>query len=81
MSKREMILKTAARLFSTQGFDATTTLQLAREAGVTEPLIYYYFSGKDELFTRLIENIFANYFALSMNSSRSQAHPLNRSAG
>ena len=28
-----MILKTAARLFSTQGFDATTTLQLAREAG------------------------------------------------
>ena len=57
-----MILKTAARLFSTQGFDATTTLQLAREAGVTEPLIYYYFSGKDELFTRLIENIFAKYF-------------------
>ena len=57
ISKREMILRTAARLFSTQGFDATTTLQLAREAGVTEPLIYYYFSGKDELFTRLIENI------------------------
>jgi AcrR family transcriptional regulator len=63
MSKREMILKTAARLFSTQGFDATTTQQLAREAGVTEPLIYYHFSGKDELFTRLIETIFAQYFA------------------
>jgi AcrR family transcriptional regulator len=62
ISKREMILKTAARLFSTQGFNATTTLQLAREAGVTEPLIYYHFSGKDELFTRLIENIFAKYF-------------------
>jgi len=63
MSKRENILKTAARLFSIQGFDATTTLQLAREAGVTEPLIYYHFSGKDELFTRLIESIFARYFA------------------
>jgi AcrR family transcriptional regulator len=62
-SKKETILRTAARLFSTQGFDATTTLQLANEAGVTEPLIYYYFSGKDELFTRLIENIFAKYFA------------------
>ena len=36
---------------------------MAREAGVTEPLIYYHFSGKDELFTRLIENIFAKYFA------------------
>jgi AcrR family transcriptional regulator len=63
VSKKENILKTAARLFSTQGFDATTTLQLAREAEVTEPLIYYHFSGKDELFTRLIENIFAQYFA------------------
>jgi AcrR family transcriptional regulator len=35
LSKKEKILKTAARLFSRQGFDATTTLQLAREAGVT----------------------------------------------
>jgi len=51
------------RLFSAQGFDATTTVQIAREAGVTEPLIYYHFSGKDDLSTRLIENIFAQYFA------------------
>jgi AcrR family transcriptional regulator len=63
MRKRESILKTAARLFSTQGFDASTTLQLAREAGVTEPLIYYHFRGKDDLFTRLMENIFAQYFS------------------
>lgn len=49
MSKREIILKTAAHLFPTQGFDATTTLQLAREAGVTEPLIYYHFP-KDFMF-------------------------------
>jgi AcrR family transcriptional regulator len=48
MSKRETILKTAARLFSTQGFEATTTLQLAREAGVTEPLIYYHFQKEKE---------------------------------
>lgn len=63
VSKKENVLKTAARLFSTQGFEATTTIQIAREAGVTEPLIYYHFSGKDDLFTRLIENIFAKYFA------------------
>jgi AcrR family transcriptional regulator len=40
MSKRDAILKTAARLFATQGFDGTTTIQIAREAGATEPLIY-----------------------------------------
>jgi AcrR family transcriptional regulator len=63
MSKKQAILKTAARLFASQGFDATTTLQIAREAGVTEPLIYYHFKGKDDLFTRIIDTTFSEYFS------------------
>ncbi|MCP4627418.1 MAG: TetR/AcrR family transcriptional regulator [bacterium] len=63
MSKKETILKTAARLFATQGFEATTTIQLAREAGVTEPLIYYHFKGKDDLFTRIIDATFSEYIS------------------
>jgi len=63
MSKKESILKTAARLFASQGFDATTTIQLAREAGVTEPLIYYHFEGKADLFTRIIHSTFSEYFS------------------
>ena len=62
MGKRDAILKTAAKLFAVQGFDGTTTIQIAREAGVTEPLIYYHFKGKDDLFTRIIEATFAEYF-------------------
>jgi AcrR family transcriptional regulator len=62
MSKREIIVETAARLFATQGFEATTTIQITREAGVTEPLLYYHFKGKDDLFTRIIEASFAEYF-------------------
>jgi len=63
MSKKQAILKTAARLFASQGYDATTTLQIAREAGVTEPLIYYHFKGKDDLFTRIIDATFSEYFS------------------
>jgi AcrR family transcriptional regulator len=63
MSKKQAILKTAARLFASQGFEATTTLQIAREAGVTEPLIYYHFKGKDDLFTRIIDATFSEYFS------------------
>ena len=63
MQKKQSILKTAARLFATQGYDATTTLQIAREAGVTEPLIYYHFKGKDDLFTRIIDTTFSEYFS------------------
>ena len=73
MSKKETILKTAARLFAVQGFEATTTIQIAREAGVTEPLIYYHFKGKDDLFTRIIGAAFSEYFrrieALEKNSA------------
>ena len=63
MSKRDAILKTAADLFATQGFDGTTTIQIAREAGATEPLIYYHFKGKDDLFTHIIAATFSEYFS------------------
>ena len=63
MSKRENIIKTATRLFAEQGFEATTTLQLTREAGVTEPLLYYHFKGKDDLFTTILSSTFDEYFS------------------
>ena len=63
MNKKQTILKSAARLFATQGFDGTTTQQIAREAGVTEPLIYYHFKGKDELFTSIIQTGFTEYLS------------------
>lgn len=61
MSKKNVILKSAAHLFASQGFDGTTTLQIAGEAGVTEPLIYYHFKGKDELFTSIVSSTFKDY--------------------
>jgi len=61
--KKYDIIETATRLFAAQGFDGTTTLQIAREAKVTEPLIYYHFEGKDDLFTQIIRNGFEAYFA------------------
>jgi len=60
--KKYDIINTATRLFATQGFDGTTTLQIAREAHVTEPLIYYHFEGKDDLFTHIIRDGFEAYF-------------------
>ena len=63
MTKKENILKAAARLFASQGFDGTTTLQIASEAGVTEPLIYYHFTGKDEVFTSILKAGFEKYYA------------------
>ncbi len=67
MNKKEDILKTATRLFAEQGFEATTTLQLTKEAGVTEPLLYYHFKGKDDLFTTILSSTFDEYFSRLKN--------------
>ncbi|RQD77700.1 TetR/AcrR family transcriptional regulator [Desulfonatronospira sp. MSAO_Bac3] len=60
-NKKHKILSTATQLFANQGFDNTTTLQIAKEAGVTEPLLYYHFKGKEEIFTEIIRSIFQDY--------------------
>ena len=63
MGKKKNLIETAVRLFADQGYDGTTTLQISREAGVTEPLIYYHFKGKEELFTYILNDAFDEYVA------------------
>jgi AcrR family transcriptional regulator len=55
-ARREQILKTALKLFAAQGFDATSTRQIAKEAGIAEGLIFHYFPTKASLLTALLEN-------------------------
>ncbi|MCM2411371.1 TetR/AcrR family transcriptional regulator [Streptomyces sp. RKAG290] len=43
------ILRTALRLFSQQGYEATTIAQIAREAGVSQRTLFRYFGTKEDL--------------------------------
>lgn len=45
-SSRDRILKAAQRLFSHQGFDGTTTRDLAQSAGVAEGTLFRHFANK-----------------------------------
>ena len=53
--RREQLLDCAAVLFSKHGYARATTSELARTAGVTEPIIYRHFKSKRDLFIALIE--------------------------
>lgn len=53
--RREQLLDTAAKLFALHGYAGATTSQIARAAGVTEPIIYRHFESKRDLFIALIE--------------------------
>ena len=61
MKNKEKILQAATRLFAEQGFEATSTKQITAEIGVTEPLIYYHFEGKDDLFAEILKSTFLKY--------------------
>jgi AcrR family transcriptional regulator len=53
--RRAQLLDVAAELFSTKGYAGATTAQIAKEAGITEPIIYRHFKSKRDLFVALIE--------------------------
>lgn len=56
---RERILVAALDLFSELSFDGATTREIAARAGVTQPLVNYHFSSKDELWFAAVDRIFA----------------------
>jgi AcrR family transcriptional regulator len=55
-ARREQILNTALKLFAAQGFDATSTRQIAREVGIAEGLIFHYFPTKASLLAAILED-------------------------
>jgi len=57
--RRDQLLSVAAELFAQRGYRGTTTAELAKAAGVTEPILYRHFSSKLELFVTLIDEVSA----------------------
>jgi AcrR family transcriptional regulator len=53
---KDLIAKTALRLFRERGYEATTMRAIATEAGVSVGNAYYYFASKEELIQRYYEH-------------------------
>jgi len=54
--RSEQIIDAALRVFARKGFTKATNKDIAREAGITPGLIYYYFESKEALFRALVES-------------------------
>lgn len=50
----ERIARAAARLFASEGYDATSVRNIVEAAAVTKPTLYYYFDSKESLAKRLL---------------------------
>lgn len=51
---REQVLEAAARLFTSKGFAATSTREIAEAVGIRQASLYYHFAGKDEILAALL---------------------------
>lgn len=51
---RLKILNEAIRLFSEKGYDATSVREIVEAAGVTKPVLYYYFANKEALLREIL---------------------------
>lgn len=54
-STDKKILYTAEKLFAQKGFDATSTRDIAKSAGVNISMISYYFGSKEKLFEEIFK--------------------------
>jgi TetR/AcrR family transcriptional regulator len=57
-ASREAILAAAVDLFSDRSFDGATMREIAKRAGVTQPLLNYHYTSKDELWRAAIDSLF-----------------------
>jgi TetR/AcrR family transcriptional regulator len=57
--RRAAVLDTACRVFARCSYRGATTAEIAREAGVTEPILYRHFDSKQDLYLACIDSAWA----------------------
>ncbi|HKC18564.1 MAG TPA: TetR/AcrR family transcriptional regulator [Candidatus Dormibacteraeota bacterium] len=57
--RRQHLIETAIRLFTDGSYRGTTTAEIARAAGVSEPILYRHFASKRDLYLAALEHVWA----------------------
>jgi len=55
--RRRAVLSAASRVFAERSFRGATTAEIARAAGVSEPILYRHFGSKTELFLACLDDV------------------------
>ncbi|QTA92306.1 TetR/AcrR family transcriptional regulator [Desulfonema magnum] len=57
MSKKQIIIKAATRLFSEKGFKETSVAELSKVTGAAEGTIFHHFKTKEDIFLSILKNV------------------------
>jgi AcrR family transcriptional regulator len=55
--RRQALINTAIRVFSEGSYRGTTTAEIARAAGISEPILYRHFASKRELYLAALDHV------------------------
>ncbi len=69
-STRERVLQAADRLWGDRGVRGASLDDIAREAAVTKPTVYYYFGDKSALFTTMVCSVLEEHGAGLRSAAR-----------
>ncbi len=67
-SVRQRLLAAATDLFTQRGYAASTVREIVGAAGVTKPVLYYYFRNKEGIYLELMRGAFARLDELITDS-------------
>ncbi len=66
-SNELLILEAAEQVFAESGFKGATTDAIARQAGVPKANLHYYFSTKEILYNRVMEDVCSHWLAAAQS--------------
>jgi TetR/AcrR family transcriptional regulator len=75
---RERILETAIGMFAEKGYAGTSVREIVEQAGVSKPVLYYYFNSKEGLFLAILDLAENLQKELLSEVLRSEGDVLNR---
>ena len=73
--RREQLLDVGRSLFAQKGFDATSVEEIAQKAGVSKPVVYEHFGGKEGLYAVVVDREMRALLDSITGALTSQGHP------
>jgi AcrR family transcriptional regulator len=73
--RREQLLDVGRSLFAQRGFDATSVEEIAQKAGVSKPVVYEHFGGKEGLYAVVVDREMSALLDAITGALSSTGHP------
>ena len=73
--RREQLLDIGRSLFAEKGFDATSVEEIAQRAGVSKPVVYEHFGGKEGLYAVVVDREMSALLNTITGALTSTGHP------